>query len=384
MKKNPEFDTIRPFYDDEISVVVEQLLADEEFKRVVDLVLPDIKWTELSALMRSFQSKYDFQHKLIKRIVYKLIAKSTQDVECTGFEKLDKSGAHLFISNHRDIVLDAAILSVLLSDNGYDTPEIAIGDNLLLHPWIERIVRLNKSFIVKRSVPMRQMLETSKQLSRYIHYTINEKVQSIWIAQREGRAKDSDDRTQDSLLKMLAMGGEGNFLENVRNLNICPLSLSYEYDPCDYLKAKEYQLKRDNPEYKKSREDDLLSMETGIFGTKGNVHFQFGNPINTFLETEDPLEEKAERIRRVAFLIDREIFLNYRFYPVNYIAYDRLQGSTLFKDKYTEEDVRSFDIYLREQLDKIDLPQRDIPFLTGKILEMYSNPVKNYLSVANQ
>jgi len=384
MENNPEFDDIRPYYDEEVPAAIEQLLNDDQFEQVAKRVFPYKDWKELSAQMQQFKNKYDFQHILIKSIVYELVNKSSAKIELTGYDNIETSKAYTFISNHRDIVLDAAILSVTLADQGFDIPEIAIGDNLLLHPWIINLVRLNKSFIVKRNVSIREMLETSKHLSKYIHYTIEDKNQSVWIAQREGRAKDSNDRTQESLLKMLAMGGKGNLQESIRNLNICPVSLSYEFDPCDYLKAKEFQQKRDDPDFKKSNKDDLLNMETGIFGFKGVIHFQVGKLINPLLNTEDFPEAKNEQVRRIAEIIDKEIFVNYKFYPINYITYDRLWNTRLFEDKYTPEDVRSFDAYLEQQLNKIDLPEKDIPFLTEKMLEMYSNPVKNYLSVTSQ
>jgi hypothetical protein len=383
MKKNPEFDDIRPFYDEEVPAAIEQLLNDDQFKQVVSKVFPAKDWKELSALMQQFKNRHDFQHTLIKSIVFELVNKSSANVKLTGCDKIEESKSYTFISNHRDIVLDASILSVTLADEGYEIPEIAIGDNLLLHPWIVNLVRLNRSFIVKRNVSIREMLETSKHLSQYIHHTIKDNNQSIWIAQREGRAKNSNDRTQESLLKMLSMGGKGSFLENIRDLNICPVSLSYEFDPCDYLKAKEFQQKRDNPDFKKSQGDDLLNMETGIFGYKGSIHFQVGRPINTLLDSQDLPEMKNEQAHRIAEIIDKEIFMNYRFYPINYIAHDRLLKTNLFENKYTAGDIDAFDAYLQKQLDKIQLPEKDIPFLTEKILEMYANPVINFLSVAD-
>lgn len=381
MEKKSEFDDIRPYYDDEVAPIIKELLVDPEFKKVVSLVLPDTKWEELEALMQSFTNKYDFQHGLIKGTVFSLVNKTSNSIKCEGFENVEKGNAYTYISNHRDIILDASLLCVMLAENGFDTVEIAIGDNLLLHKWIEKVVRLNKSFIVKRGVSMRQMLEVSAHLSKYIHYTIKHKKQSIWIAQREGRAKDSNDRTQESLLKMLAMGGEQNFIKNIEELNIVPVSFSYEYDPCDYLKAKEFQQKRDNPDFKKSQKDDLISMETGLFGYKGNIHIQLGRPINPSLSRVDTSLGKNEQITKVASLIDTEIFLNYKFYPVNYIAYDRLWGNNHFEKWYTASDIKAFDTYLQKQLDKIDLPDKDIPFLTEKILKMYANPVKNQLEV---
>ncbi len=382
MENMAEFDDIRPYRDEEVVPTIERLLKDPEFKRVIHFIMPSVDWEEFEKTMRSFNNTHDFQHTIVKDMVFFLLSKSAEKVDCSGFENIENNQACTFVSNHRDIVLDASILCSLLSINGRDTSEIAIGDNLLIQPWINDIVRLNKSFIVKRGVAGRQMFEISKHLSEYIHYAITQKKQSVWIAQREGRAKNSDDRTQDSLLKMLSMGSDKKFLESIEELNITPLSLSYEYDPCDYLKAKEFQQKRDNPEFKKSPKDDLNNMETGIFGFKGNIHFQIGRPINRFLPEIDKNLDKNEVVSAVANLIDREIFLNYRFYPVNYIAYDRLWGDNkAFSEKYSEEDIRNFDDYMQKKLDLIDLPNKDIAYLSEKLMEMYAFPVKNYLSV---
>ena len=382
MEDMVKFDDIRPYCDHEVAPIIEKLLNDPEFKRVVHFILPGVEWEEFKTIMRSFNNTHDFQDTMVKNLIFSLLAKAGSSVDCSNFENLSKNQSYTFISNHRDIVLDASILCILLLKNGHDTVEIAIGDNLLIQPWIFDIVRLNKSFIVKRGISGRQMFEVSKHLSEYIHYAVTTKNQSVWIAQREGRAKNSDDRTQESVLKMLSMGSDKKFLESIEELNITPLSLSYEYDPCDYLKAKEFQQKRDNPDFKKSPQDDLNNMETGIFGYKGHIHFQTGRPINRFLSKIDKNLDKTEIVSAVAELIDHEIFLNYHFYPVNYIAYDRLWGNNeTFRDKYSDEDIRVFDDYMQKKLDLIDLPNKDIPYLSEKLMEMYAFPVKNYLSV---
>jgi hypothetical protein len=377
-----DFDDIRPYYDEEVIPVIDRLIKDPLFKRAVGFIFPEEgDWEKVENILRNTKNRRDFQHGIIVDAVAQVVGKTSDSVECVGFENIKVGEAYTYISNHRDIILDASLLCVMLAAAGYDTTEIAIGDNLLLQPWIEDVVRLNKSFIVKRGVSIRQMLEVSTHLSQYIRFAIQEKKESIWIAQREGRAKNSDDRTQDSLLKMLAMGGNGDFLSNLKELYITPVSLSYEYDPCDYLKAKEFQQKRDNPEFKKSKADDLLNMETGLFGYKGNIHFQLGHPINSQLEKLDANRPKSELVIEVGNLIDKEIFLNYKFYPINYIAYDRLWGKNRFASQYTKEDIHTFETYLNKQLEKIALENKDISFLTEKILEMYANPVKNQLSV---
>jgi len=384
MIKNPEFDDIRPYYDDEIAPVIKRLLENKQFREVINYLFPGEKGKQIEQLMRSFTNQHDFQHALIKEFVFELLTRTGSKAVCEGLENVSKDCAYTYISNHRDIVLDPALLCSLFADIGFETVEIAIGDNLLSADWIIDMVRLNKSFLVKRSVSGRQMLEASIHLSKYIHYTIRNKNQSIWIAQREGRAKDSNDRTQVSVLKMLAMGSEQNFLQSLAELNPVPLTFSYEYDPCDFLKAKELQQKRDNPDFKKTQEDDLLSMRTGLLGYKGQIHLQIGQPVKSRLLKLDVSSGRNELAVQVASIIDNEIFLNYKFYPINYIAYDRLWGNNEFREQYTDDDIKIVEQYFLQQTDKIDLPHKDIPFLREKMEEMYANPVKNFLAVSNE
>jgi hypothetical protein len=333
--------------------------------------------------MRSFKTKEDFKAKLAYEAVMMVANKTTFSLTISGRSRLPKDKKPCtFISNHRDIVLDASFLNIMLYDVGYGMTQVAIGNNLLIRPWIETLVRLNNSFIVKRNVPVRQMLEVSKVLSAYIRRTITETKESIWIAQREGRAKDSDDRTQGSILKMLNMSGDKDILSNLMELNIFPVAISYEFDPCDFLKAKEFQQKRDDPDFVKSQRDDLLSMETGILNNKGRVHFTLTSPINDQLAQLDPNMEKNELIAAIASIIDKEIYKHYRFYPCNYVAYDMLTGTRRFSEHYGLKDKKQFEDYLQGQLDKIVLPNKDEAFLRMKILEMYTNPLKNFF--ANQ
>ncbi|GHT05859.1 acyltransferase [Bacteroidia bacterium] len=379
MEATNAFDNIRSYSDDEMPRIVELLLGDPEFRRIIESVMPSVTWEDFSKKFRSYKNVAAFQADMISEFIFDLVGKSSAETDCSGLENVTPGTAYTFISNHRDIVLDSALLCVLLCKYGRETTEIAIGDNLLSYPWIERFVRLNRSFIVRRGVSGRQMLENSALMSKYIHAVVEKENKSVWIAQREGRAKDSNDRTQESVLKMLAMGGNGNFLTSIKSLNICPLSLSYEYDPCDYLKAREFQQKRDNPEFKKAEKEDLFNMKTGLFGYKGRIHFQFGKAINPKIEKMDVALSRNEQSAQVAHWIDTEIYRNYTLYPGNYIAYDRLWGHGICSDKYTDDDCEVFDIYLDKQLSKIILPNKDIPFLTEKFLEMYGYPVKNQL-----
>ena len=286
------------------------------------------------------------------------------------------------MSNHRDIVLDSALLDVLLVDNGCTTTcEIAIGDNLLSLPWVKDLVRINKSFIVERAVGMRQMLVSSKRLSEYMHLVVGAKHDNVWIAQREGRAKDSDDRTQESIIKMMAMGGEGSLVERIRSLHIVPLAISYEFDPCDFLKAREYQLRRDVEGWKKGPTDDIVSMQTGIMGYKGHIHYHAAPCIDAWLDTLSADMPKGEFFAAVARHIDEQIFSRYRLYPNNFVALDELSGTTEHAGRYTQHDKERFDSYIDGQLARIDIPCKDEQYLRERMLTMYANPARNQLSL---
>lgn len=373
-----EFDEIRPYNDDELPQVLEELIADPAFINAACAAIPNVSFEMLAYQMRSCKTKQDFQKTFCYGILWKIAADYTDGLTLDHTALPDKKKAYTYLSNHRDIILDSGFLSILLIDQGMDTVEIAIGDNLLIYPWIKKLVRVNKSFIVQRALTMRQMLESSARMSRYMHYTVSVKNQSIWMAQREGRAKDSNDLTQDSILKMLAMGGEGDILDRLMEMNIAPTAISYEYDPCDYLKAQEFQLKRDVEGYKKTTQDDLKNMQTGLFGYKGKVHFQVAPCINDVLSTLDRSLSKPELYATISTLVDKRIHANYRIYPGNYVAHDLLSGQATFSAQYTVEEKQRFEAYVDKQLARIDIPNKDLPFLREKMLLMYANPLINY------
>lgn len=370
------FDSIRPFEPEEMPSAFDRLLADKQFLQVLAVVYPGVPLEALRQKVHSCKTLLDFQLNFIYSLVKNLIAKETKglDMDATN---LDKNGSFTFVSNHRDIVLDSALLDILLVENKFRTTcEIAIGDNLLKYQWIRDVVRLNKSFIVERDLPMRQLLLASKRLSDYMHYAIAVKQDNIWIAQREGRAKDSNDRTQKSILQMMALGGEGSVIDRLVALHIVPLAISYEFDPCDFLKAKEFQQRRDTADFQKGPMDDVTSMKTGIFGYKGRVHYHAAPCIDDYLRTLDEKTPKGELFETIAAHIDKEIHANYRLYPNNFIALDELKGENN-SDKYTAEDKQTFDKYIAGQLSKIDLPNKDTSFLRNRLLAMYAYPAIN-------
>ena len=373
-----EFKDIRPFEPEELPEAIDRLFSSEQFRSILPYIFPEIPVETLHQKMKEVKNSMEFQRVFSYKFVYWVLNKTAKSVSFNS-DAIDKSKNFTFLSNHRDIVLDSAILDVLLIDAGFDTScEIAIGDNLLSLPWVKDLVRINKSFIVERGLPPRQMLIASKRLSNYMHFVITNKNENIWIAQREGRAKDSNDRTQEALLKMLTIGGEGSLAEKLKEMHIVPLAISYEYDPCDYLKAMEFQLKRDNPEYKKSAQDDIVSMQTGLMGYKGRIHYHSAGCIDSFLESLDSELSKNDFYAIVAQHIDQQIHANYRLYANNYIALDLLENNNQYSNYYTHEEKQTFEDYITGQLNKIQIENKDEAYLRERILTMYANPAINH------
>lgn len=381
MKIPEQFDPIRPFEPDELPDVFDRLLQNEQFSSVLAYFYPDVPKEALAAKMHACKDNLDFQKTFCYGFLVQLLARLSKGCDI-DIASLDTDSRYTFISNHRDIVLDSALLDKLLIDAGFNTTcEIAIGDNLLKLPWVKDLVRVNKSFIVERALSMREMLMASKRLSEYMHFVIAEKNDNIWIAQREGRAKDSNDRTQEAILKMMVMGGDGSIIDRLKQLHLVPLAISYEYDPCDYLKAAELQARRDNPSWQKGPMDDVTSMQTGIMGYKGYIHYQCADCIDSYLDTIPADTPKTELFRLIADHIDRQIFAGYRLYPNNYVALDLLQGDSAHADHYTAEDKAQFEAYLKGQLDKIEMEGKDDAYLREQMLKMYANPAINQMGL---
>lgn len=376
-----KYDSIRPFAPEELPEVFDRLVQNEQFCQVLAYLYPGVPVEAIRQKMHQCKSNLEFQKAFCYEFLKNLLAKASLGCDA-DFSNLDLRNRYTFISNHRDIVLDSALLHVMLFDAGCDTiTETAIGDNLLKLPWVKDIVRLNKSFIVQRSLPMRQMLAASKLLAEYMHFVIAEKNDNVWIAQREGRAKDSNDRTAEAILKMMTMGGEGSIKERLLSLHLVPLAISYEYDPCDFLKAQEFQLRRDVADWKKGPMDDVVSMQTGIMGYKGHIHYHAAPCIDEWLRALPDDMPKTEFYTAVAEHLDHEIWRGYRLYPSNFVALDLLRGTAEHADRYTTEDRQRFEAYLDAQLKKVQLPNPDWAFLRKSVLTMYANPAINQLSV---
>lgn len=375
-----EFEQMRSYEDSEVQQAIDALLNDRAFKKIIKGMVKVVPMWVLRAYTRNIKSIHEFQMKLVYPVVRFLKNHKTDGLSSNITSLPEGREDILFLSNHRDIVLDSAFLDYLLVCNNRKTVEIGIGNNLLIYPWIKTLVRLNRSFIVNRSASRTELMQSSQQLSDYIRFVIEGKKSSLWLAQREGRAKDSNDRTQSSVLKMLLMSGDGTIAEKIKSLHIAPLTISYEFDPCDYLKAEEFQLKRDNPAYKKSKQSDLTNMKVGIFGYKGHVHYEIMPELTTELDAIDNTLNRNQYLEQIAAIIDNKIFSGYRIYPCNYIALDMLNGNNDMAGNYTAKDKKRFEKYLKGQLAKITIENPDYDFLQHKLLEMYANPLINKLN----
>lgn len=369
------FNEIRCYSDAEASFVISQIFARPEIKKILAYVLGEDYAEYFLRTLPEMKTIDDFQRIVIIPVLMAIEHKTCTSVTLNGSEKINKEKGALYLTNHRDIVLDSAFLNIHLYLKGFNTSQIGIGNNLLIQPWIEHAVKLNKSFIVRRDGSIKQQLLISKNLSEYIRYVITERKDAVWLAQREGRAKDSNDVTQSSIIKMLNMSSKLSFVESVNELNITPIAINYEYDACDFLKAKEFQLKRDNPQYKKSPMDDLVSMQTGLIAPKGKVSYNVCDPIVAPEEWNELT--KNEQVSLLTAEIDKRIHANYILYPNNYVAADLLTNSNKFSDKYTQKDEEKFISYVDKQLNKVDIPNPDFPFLRHMIYTMYANPVLN-------
>lgn len=379
-----EFNDIAPFDDGpDFHQHVARLVSEPQFQHAVKWVLPGVDYQEFANTLLECHNQADFQMKVMLPFLVKLEQATTGGITLDGIDNYEPDKSYVLISNHRDIVLDAAFLNLVLVRGGRTTCEVAIGNNLLIMPWIDELVRINKSFIVKRDTGVRGALEAARHLSAYIHYCITSKHQSLWIAHREGRAKDSNDRTQEGLIKMLTLGGsERSAIDSIRRINLLPVSISYEFDPNDYLKAKEFLCKRRDPNFKKSQHDDLLSMETGILQQKGRVHFSLTECINPELDMLPADLNRSEACSRVCEIVDRHIHCNYHIFPINYVAHDLLLGEHRFADLYTEADVDAVNERIARQLAKVDLPDitpDEMNFMREMVLTMYANPLSNKL-----
>lgn len=376
MTSDAEFDSIRPYLNNEINHATERLSKSTEFLSVfthLTKVDPNFIIQSLSEI----HTRDEFQKKFFGPAIQAIIKHSSDGLTVSGLENLEKDKTYLFISNHRDIILDSAILNLLLRENSYKYTQAAIGSNLLVNTWVTDLVKLNSCFVIERDIPVREMIASSALRSRYLREIVSEGENSVWIAQREGRTKNGNDKTQPSLLKMFKMSGPKEFAENFRELRIVPLSISYEWEPCDDLKTSELYTKTVS-EYIKTPEEDMRSMQTGLAAYKGRINFTIDKPIDSELNQIATLTSNGERIEALAHLIDSKIYRNFKLWPNNYIAYDLVHSGNKFSKFYTEQEKENF---IHTMANKIDRLEGNRSLLNNIYLEIYANPVKNSLQI---
>ena len=378
MISESEYDDIRPFCDSEVPEVIEGLIKNDDFLKFALQLFPDLSREKIEGILSQVKTVDDFQSRFIVPLANNIVTNTTKGISIDGIDRLDPNESYLFISDHRDIILDSALLNILLHQNGFSTTEIAIGSNLLMRPWISDLVKLNKSFVVKRNSSVRDLLVNSNQLSSYIEHAITKKKSSVWIAQREGRTKDGDDRTQQSLLKMLQMSGNQTFSEHFKALKIVPVAISYEYEPCDGLKSRERYLKETVENYKKTPKDDLLSMLKGLINEKGRVHFKLGKPILEMIDVIEEMDDSRDKFKALADFIDYKIHKNFKLWPDNYIAFDILNNTDQYRNKYTDEEK---ELFLKHMDKKLGNVEGDMERLKGFFVDIYANPVKNQIEL---
>lgn len=368
------------FSDTEAQAAIQELFGFESLLQGMKAFLPEMLCDHILKEKDKVRSVRDFQEKIARPILKAIEKDSIAQLTGSGFEHLEPTGQYLFISNHRDIILDSAFLNTVLFDRGFPTSQIAIGDNLMRHRISQLIFHINKSFVVKRSGTPMELYRYSLLLSDYIRRQIEQKIDSVWIAQREGRAKDGDDRTQVGLVKMLSLSAKTDLKSFFRQLNVVPVSISYEYDPCDLLKAQEFLNKRANPDYKKTFEEDVQHMLLGLKGNKGNVHFHFSGPLDAELDALDEAPNAKKQLEMLAELIDQHIHRNYCLRPINYVAHDLLHKADTFRNYYADSDLEKVSAYFEQRFRLLTDDQEGLG--RAYLLKMYANPLVNQLAAS--
>ncbi len=374
MSATYNFNDIRPYYEHEASEAMERIKNDPLFMQLVKHIWPSMTQEEAFVKASKVKDNMGFQLEFMHQAIRVIVERSSAGLTCSGFENIDPNQAYLYIANHRDILLDSAILQILLVEHGFKTSEITFGNNLMQGNFITDFGKLNRMFTVLREGNSRELYEISQKLSAYIRHTIVDKNVSVWIAQRNGRTKDGNDLTQTGLLKMLNMSGMGKtFSESMKQLKIIPLSISYEYEPCDDLKVQELYLSSLHSKYIKAPGEDLNSIITGIIQPKGRIHMAVGKPIENELLDIEKTGNENEKIKQLVNVIDEQLHSNYKLWPVNYIANDILNDSKEYSSFYSETEKENFIRYIKQKTSNIKGDEQTIYNL---FINMYANPVK--------
>ena len=369
---NSKFDNIRPFYDGEINEALRSILNDPMMHAIMRFAFPDKTVAEWQKQMHGIYTIQDFQAQIVSKILVQVLAESSDGLTTLGFENLDKNTPYLFISNHRDIILDTSLIMFSLYNHNLMLTSSAIGDNLLKHPFLYTLSKINRNFIIRRGLPARELLDSSKLISEYIHHLLIDNKRSVWLAQREGRTKDGNDATHPGILKMLAMAAEKeNLVSYFQTLNIVPVTISYEYDPTDSLKIPELLANLNNEKYIKAENEDFNTIMNGLLGQKKRIHIQAGNLMNDDLKNLVEIPNANQQIKALAQMIDQQIIANYRLWSSNYIAYDLLHQTHKYTYCYRTSEKTAFVERMGEKINVKD------PQSVERFLSMYANPVVN-------
>lgn len=375
-----KFDAIRPFYDSEINNAILNVIDHPMMKALMNFTFPDIADEVWKEQLRKTHSIRDFQCNFIYNTIQNVLKRSSEGLTTSGFEKLEKNESYLFISNHRDIVLDTTLLNVALFEHGLVMTASAIGDNLVKKDFLNVLAKMNRNFLVQRGLTPREMLQSSKTLSEYIGHLLQHENRSVWIAQREGRTKDGNDATNPGVLKMLAMGSdEKNLMDYFKKIKVVPVSISYEYDPTDVLKIPQLLAEANNEVYIKEKNEDFMTLLSGVMGQKKRIHIHIGDVLDKEIDAiKEEFDNSNKQIQALAQLIDDSILSNYKLWPTNYIAYDILNKTDTFASLYTANEKSLFERRLDMRIDA------DNPIALQGLLDMYANPVVNKLKYTDE
>lgn len=375
-----DFEDIRPYTDLEFKEAYYRLMDDRRFQEAIALCLPNYSVEQFRRDFANFNTIEEVQVDFDKRFLDVFIAQSSKGVQLSGIENIDPSSAYMFIGNHRDITFDPALLQYYFFLEHRKTSRIAMGDNLFTTPLLGEVAKLNKMIKVKRSGTLREKLENSYKLAAYIQYSLFEDKESVWIAQRDGRTKDGNDFTKHGLVKMITLGNDKNLIETIRRMNITPLTVSYEIEPCDKLKARELAIS-EHTVYQKQPGEDFNSIKQGIFGQKGRISLAIGKPIDKELDAIPENISNNEKINLVCQIIDRQIYRNYTLYQNNYIAHDLLYQNEDFHDHYSDDEKTAFVNYLQT---KSQVPDVSFEKMHEYLLKIYANPVDNHFKAISE
>ncbi|OHT46298.1 1-acyl-sn-glycerol-3-phosphate acyltransferase [Flavobacterium tructae] len=369
------FDAIRPFYDSEINEALHDVVNHPMMKTMMNFTFPEVADEVWKEQLKKTHSIRDFQCNFIYNTIQKVLEKSSEGLTTSGFEKLEKNTSYLFISNHRDILLDTTLLNVCLFEHGLVMTASAIGDNLVKKAFLSTLAKLNRNFLVLRGLSPREMLQSSKLLSEYTGQLLLRENRSVWIAQREGRTKDGNDETNPGVLKMIGMGSdEPNLMDYFKKLKIVPVSISYEYDPTDVLKMPQLMAEANNEVYVKDKNEDFMNILSGIMGTKKRIHISVGDVLDTEIDQIVAENDNVNKqVQALAQVIDDSVLKNYQLWPTNFIAYDILNETNKFAHLYKESEKSLFERRLEMRIGS------DNPVTRQGFLAMYANPVVNKL-----